>query len=336
VSTPTATATLASTTTLTPTPPVTATSTPVPTDVPTDVPTPEPTVTAALPLHDSVVFPLKPRTYIIATGTTSIRDTIRVRVLNADIPPTTEVGGHTIRLDVASSDCPAGLAGTPDFGSRATGPSNVISVAAGKRRTARVPLTIESGAFASFNRKAPARCTLTLTATVDGSLDPTPDNAVATIEVNVFDANIPEGTDRHESLVNSVAPVKIKLHGDTPTTAKRVKAIVVNADILPAPDTVADAITVTAGDGDCPSGTVGVVDFDNAAAGAQNTALVNGGQARSGVLALAIDSAGFLSPNAKSPARCSATLTATGPGGDTEGGNNVTGLVIDVFDQGDF
>jgi hypothetical protein len=63
---------------------------------------------------------------------------------------------------------------------------------------------------------------------------------------------------------------------------------------------------------------------------------VTGGRASKGVLALAIDGAGFHSPNVKSPGRCTATLTATGPGGDTESSNDVTKLVIDVFDQADY
>ena len=110
----------------------------------------------------------------------------------------------------------------------------MVTVLGGKRATAKVPLTITSGGFSTFNHKAPARCTLTFTATVAGSIDPTPANAVATVEINIADKNDTEGTARHESLIKSIAPVKITLPRNGSTTLKTVRPTVVNADCPPA------------------------------------------------------------------------------------------------------
>ena len=257
-------------------------------------------------------------------------------VVNADILPVPEPGGHTVQLNVSSTDCPVGMAGTPNFGKTALGPSNVVTILGGKRKTAKVPVTITSGGFSTFNHKAPTRCTLTFTASVANSDDPTPKNGVATVEINIIDKNDPEGTARHESLIKSIGPAKITLPRNTITKLKTVRPTVINADILPTVEISADAITVVASDGDCPSGTVGVADFDNATIGAQNTAQVTGGQSKGGTLALTINASAFLSPNKKSPARCTAVLTASGPGGDSDGSNNSTNLVIDVIDKNDF
>jgi hypothetical protein len=334
---PTATATAAPPTqTVTTTPTGTPTASATATATPVATPTETSTATVTPPSHDSVVLALKPKTYTIPAGVGSIQRKLIVKVVNADILPGPELGGHVVQLSASSVDCPNGMWGTPDFRRRALGPSNVANVLSGRTVTATVPVTIASGAFATFNHQAPARCTLTFTASVAGSIDPTPENATATIEINVIDRNRPEGTARHESLIKSVAPLRVVLGRSTGATSRSVRPIVVNADILPAVETGADAITVSSlVGGNCPSGTVGVADYDPTS-GAQNTAQVPGGQSKRGVLPLIINANAFFSPNRKSPARCTAVLTATGPGGDTDGTNNVTKLVIDVTDKHDF
>ena len=40
-------------------------------------------------------------------------------------------------------------------------------------------------------------------------------------------------------------------------------------------------------------------------------------------------------PNKLSPLRCIATVTATGPGGDSDATNNTTRLVVDMVDKND-
>lgn len=299
------------------------------------------TVTATFaPRHDSVVLPLRPRTYTINAGQVSITRNLKVKVRNADFLPPPKWRGHIIELSVSSADCPAGLAGTPDFGTQALGPSNVVRVAAGKSRTATVPLTISRSAFATFNHLAPTRCTPTFAASASGSdadgIDPTPENAVAPVEINIIDRNDPEGTAKHESLIASIAPASLRLRKGRTSTIQNVSPVVVNADILPATEPGTDAITVTASDGDCPNGTVGLADYDAATPGAQGVAQVAGGKAKAGTLPVTIHPAGFFSPTRQSPGRCTAVLSATGPGGDNDGSNNVTKLVIDVTDGSDF
>jgi hypothetical protein len=52
-------------------------------------------------------------------------------------------------------------------------------------------------------------------------------------------------------------------------------------------------------------------------------------------LPLTMDGSQLLTIEARSPARCTAVLTAGGPGGNTDLNNNSTRLVIDVIDHGD-
>ena len=40
-------------------------------------------------------------------------------------------------------------------------------------------------------------------------------------------------------------------------------------------------------------------------------------------------------PNKLSPQRCVVTVSAAGPGGDSDGSNNTTQVVIDVIDRND-
>jgi hypothetical protein len=346
--TPTATSTLTETPTVTPTPTPTATLTP--TRTPTGTPTPTvtltptitrtPTVTATPSVtathgpatHDLVVQPLRPTTYTIPAGIASVVRTLRVTVVNADIGTVPQPEAQVVHLNVSSDDCPSDMAATPDFGLSAVNQPNVTILRPGQQATAQAVLALSSAAFSTFNRKAPTRCTLTFTATVDDSNDPSPNNAAASVEINIIDRNDAQGTARHESLIKSINPVTITLDPSSGTQETQVLATVVNADILPSPETSADAITVTASDGNCPSGTVGLVDFTSSVAGAQDTAHVAGGLAQRGTVSVIINPHAFHSLNALSPARCTAVLQASGPGGDTDASNNTTQLHIDVID----
>lgn len=49
-----------------------------------------------------------------------------------------------------------------------------------------------------------------------------------------------------------------------------------------------------------------------------------------------INPAAFATAGSKSPARCVALITATGPGGETSAANDTARLIIDVFDKNDF
>lgn len=78
----------------------------------------------------------------------------------------------------------------------------------------------------------------------------------------------------------------------------------------------------------CPAGTVGVVN--------PASAMVKGGATTTTTLPVQVQSTGISTPNKLSPYRCVATVSATGPGGDTVGTNNTTQLVIDVLDKNDY
>jgi hypothetical protein len=202
-----------------------------------------------------------------------------------------------------------------------------------------VPVIISSAAFTSFNRKAVVRCRLTFAAntlSVGATIDPVPSNNTMSVELNVIDMNDPEQMTVHESVISSIAPIAVTIPRSTGTLAVTVRPKVGNADYLVVSDT--HALTVTASDGDCPSGTVGVVDLDRHTPGTQNVVVLAGGHTRGGLLALTINAGAFATANAASPNRCAALLRVDGPAGNVEpdSTNNTTRLVIDVLDHNDF
>ena len=152
----------------------------------------------------------KPLNVTIASGKTSVSKTLTITVRNADSVD------RTIALAVDDSDCPAGMAGTPDFDPVTSGRRRSILVPAGKTKKAKLPLTIRSADFTSYNFKAPARCTLVINASAvvaGGSNDPNPSNNRAVVEVNVVDKNdVEEPTaTAHETLVKSANPTAMTI-----------------------------------------------------------------------------------------------------------------------------
>ena len=295
-----------STPTLPPAPTATPTDTAQPaiTDTPTVGPsaTATPTSTGAVPA-DAVVLPVKPVTVIVKAGAASAVKRIKVKVRNA------ASGTHTIDL-MASSDCPGATGIAVDFDAKTSGNQTAVLLGAGKSKAAVVDLSVSADDFVTFNKKAPRRCSVTFTVAAQSGSETTPDNNTARLEVNVIDRNDPPQSSVHESLIKSIKPATIKIPKGQTAGAKTVRPAVVNADILPAVEKPGDTLVVTAGDGTCPPGSIGIVDFDRPTAGAQNTATVKGGAARTGLVPLHIDGALIrATPNAKSPARCAATLT---------------------------
>jgi hypothetical protein len=180
----------------TPTPPVataTSGSTPPPPTpsgaAPSFTPTPAPTPSGG-GVHDSLVVPFqRPVKVRLAPGVASRSPTIRVRVRNMDTFPTREQPGHEIQLVAEDGTCPPGtLAGAPDFLPRIPGPQDRVMVRGGSRKTAAVPLAIQRDAFTASGPRAPAICTLRFTAVGPG-IDPTPEDNVIQVELQVFDGN---------------------------------------------------------------------------------------------------------------------------------------------------
>jgi len=284
------------------------------------------------PSHDAVVLSLKPVTLTIPAGATQVTKKVRVKLRNGDAAP----GSQELQLTATTADCPASvILAPPDFDAQTAGIQSSVTLASGKSKTGSVLLQPSAADFATFNAKAPARCTVVFTATVSvmGNADPTPANAVTVLDLNVIDKNDPEQTSVHESTVVSIKPITVKLRDGASTKTVAVKPALGNADVDEVPG---DTITLTPSDGDCPAGVVGTPDYDPDTIGDQGFAIVKGRTTRRGTLPLTISAAAFTSPNATSPARCTALLSASGPGGDSTASNNVTRLVIDVIDANDF
>jgi len=292
-------------------------------------------VRVAVAQHDSVVVMPAPLHVTIPAGRTTVTRRFLSVVRNGDL----HAGAvHPIQLSV-SSDCPPGtIAAAPDFIPKTAAIDDTTSVGAGKARRAVTVLEISSSAFTSFNHSVPQRCTLTFTADtpIPGNVDPTPRNNSVTVELNVIDRNDPNQIALHETFVPSIRvhhPKKVRLGRGVTSKVATYRPELANGDLAEIPG---DLLSLDVEDGDCPPGSVGVADFDPATPGDQNSVLVPGEAKRRGFLRVTIDSDSFYSPGHTIPDRCTAILTATGPGGDTDASNNVTRLVINVIDDNDF
>jgi hypothetical protein len=327
--TATATATGTGTPTQTPsiTPTVSATRTSSATATPTASATG--TVSPTPPAHDVVVLPVNPVTITIPAGKGAATKTLSIRVRNADV---THTAGYPVHLDVDDSDCGGGVAATPDFVSTAPGAQNVITIADGGMKTARVGLTVTAAAFTSFSRSAPHRCTLIFTAkpgSPGDANDPTPANNTMPVEVNIIDNNDPSQSTPHQTTIGSLKPVTVTIADGQATKNKTMRPSVGNADAAEVPG---DPINLLLSSGTCAPGTGGTVTF----VGAPSPVVVRGGTHITGILPLTVTSAQVHTPNKRSPQRCVIALTATGPGGDGDASNNTTQVVIDVVDKNDY
>ena len=288
----------------------------------------------AAPAHDTVVLPLSPVSIEIPAGKMQVVKKLKAMVRNADV----ESSGHTIQL-TATTNCPGAKLSTPNFVSGTPTAVDSVTLAGGKSKTATVQLTVRSSGLQTVNRLAPVRCGVTFSANTTapaGNVDPAPSNNGVTVEVNINDKNDPEQATQHETVVRSLKPLTLSLAKTKSALHKTVTVKVGNADFLPtAEDPASHQITVTVDKGTCPVGSLGVMDYDRANAGAQNVVNVEGGTSKGGRLPLIIDATTFSTPNGKSPARCIAFLSATGPSSDADSTNNTTRLVIDVIDKKD-
>ncbi|MBI3784797.1 MAG: DUF4215 domain-containing protein [Deltaproteobacteria bacterium] len=285
------------------------------------------------PSVDAVVLPGKPLSVNIGSGKTSVSKTLSITVRNADSVD------RIIALAVDGSGCPIGVAGVPDFIPSTPLADTSILVPAGKTKKARLPLTINSSDFDSFNFKAPTRCTLQIIAAAvvgGGSNDPMPDNNIAVVELNVVDKNEVEETTTHETLIKSAMPTSLNIGSGKASAVKTLKAAVVNADYKPTAESPGDPITLSAST-TCAGLSLGTPICDSASS--SPTVTVKGGASKTCKLTATADGAQISTTNQKSPQRCTVTLTATGPTNPQvtplDGSNNATELVIDVLDKND-
>jgi hydrazine synthase alpha subunit-like protein len=157
-------------------------TTPRPTATRVPTATPTPTVSG---IHDSVVLARHPVRIRLRNGVESKSKMIRVSVKNAD-----GLGdSHEIQLVTGPGSCPpATVADQPDFFRRQLGAQDRIVLKGGRRKAAWIPLFIHRDAFTSPTATTPATCMLRFTAVGPGT-DPTPENNVVDVELDVFDAN---------------------------------------------------------------------------------------------------------------------------------------------------
>lgn len=293
----------------------------------------------SLPPHDSVVLPVGPINVTIPKSNAPPPKAVNVKVKVRNADPATEAPVDSILLTAESVDCPPGITvGAPDFLPSTPAADNPILIPGGKTKTAIVPVTVHAADFLTFNHLAPARCTLRFIAStqVPVGTDPTPNNTV-TAELNVIDKNDPESpSPPHESVLKSIKPLQATLPKKaTAPVLKHVHPVVINADILPAPD-AGDAITVSVDATACPWIVLGTLDMDAATLGGQSAATVKGGKSAKGKLELQVQTSAVSTPNAKSPARCTVVLRAIGPTVPDPGpSNSQTTLTIDVIDLHD-
>jgi len=287
--------------------------------------------------HDSIVLPLKPVTIKLRGNDTARSKTIRVKVRNADVG---ESPGHTIRLVADDGDCPPGtISAGPDFDAATPGGQDSALVAGGSTKSATLVVTVARAAFTSVNTKTPTRCTLALhveAIVAGGNTDPTPSNDGAPLELNVIDQGDADVATAHESYVESMKPLTMRIAAGSDGRSKVVKVVAIHADRLPSAADPGHVMTITADDVNCPNGTLAGIDFDPRSNGTQNEVTVAGGRKARGALTLDIDAVGFATASKKSPARCTATVRVDGPGGDVDASNDVTKLVIDVIDGNDY
>ncbi len=138
-------------------------------------------------------------------------------------------------------------------------------------------------------------------------------------------------------MLASLAPLTVTIANTTAMVTKKVKPKVTNADIIPAPEVVTDAIQVSVDLSGCPGITADMLDMDSKTAGLQDTVSLKGGASALGSVQLTVDAGTITTSSKLSPTRCTAVVSAAiagNPGPDNT--NNTTKLVIDVVDKHDF
>lgn len=299
---------------------------------PDTTPSPADVGAAAATAHDAVVEPTQPLTVKLRPGATVATRRVRIKVWNGS---TKGSAATAIRLVATSTDCPAGtIVGLPDFDGRTPGDQDTAEIAAGRSRAAKLTLAIDASRFTSSRRRVATRCTIELSAqvTAPDNVDPTPENDVAFMELNVIDLNDVDQPGAPEFWVESFRashPGKIEIRAGHASQTKRVKAIVVHAGSGEA------TLALNVADGTCPPGTIGTPDFDTRSPDDQTSVLVGAGRQARATIPITVRGADFFSPTSRARARCIATLSVSSSTGDTDPSNNTTRMVVNVYDRND-
>jgi Tol biopolymer transport system component len=284
---------------------------------------------------DSVVAPRSALKVAIAAGASEVTKKMKVKVINGDWPEDFP-GPHNIQLIATDGTCPAGTVLGVDFDGRTAGYQPSISVNPFKAKAGTVYVRFEGSAITTHNSKSPYRCAVSLRVIAAGVLneDPQPSNDRISVDINVFDENDAEqsfGATTHETVLLSQKAANLVLPLDLEDyKTKAVTTKVLNADILPSAETSGHAIDLTVDDNDCPPGTATLLTpLPVSPLGSKSAAIK---------LLVRAHPDDFEAYSKKSPARCTVKLTATTTvPGNTEpsSSNNVTDLVINVYDKND-
>jgi hypothetical protein len=235
-------------------------------------------------------------------------------------------------LRAEEGDCPAGtIEGAPDFDPIAGGSQDTVELGGGKVAYAQITVRADSLAYQPINRRSPQRCTLILQADVPlpANQDPTPDNNLAFVEINVTSDTL-RAADPHQTAIQSAAPVTLRIPRRKGSVQRRLIVAVSNADRN---DVAGHAITLEASDGNCPTGTIGTPVFHRPNALPINNVAVGNLKTRRGSVAVEVTAVDFPGGTRHAPRRCNALLVATGPSGDADPSNKVTLLPIDVISE---
>ncbi len=285
--------------------------------------------------QDAVVGPVAPLELTIPSGQASSARPLKVRVANGDELSGAPAGSEIV-LVASDGTCPAGtVAGLPDFGAAQAGVPDRVLLAAGRGRTARIPIQVSSADFATTTPKALPRCLLDIHVGADAH-DPALANDSIAVELSVRDRNDAAQPTSNETAVRSGKPVRMRIGRGVAAATRVIRVTLENGDVVPEPARPGHLITLAGSDGDCPAGTIAAIDTDRTAAGDQSSVLVAGGKRAVARVSLLVANSDFETRSAKSPARCTIELSVIGPGGDSESSNDTTRIPIDVIDRNDF
>lgn len=328
---PTRTLTPSATPTATPTPTYTPTATPSRTRTPTSTRTPTLTATVTPTPRtriDVVLDPVWPLHLRLRTATPALA-TAPLRIQQLRLPNEPSV---PVKLMILASDCLAtAVSVSVDIDPQTPGKQDTVEFGLGRAIYGVLEAVADPARLdATAGGFSPYRCRVLLEASaqIEGNQDPTPWNNSTLVEVNVADFTEAWVEQRHQSVIMSAPPKRIRLRRGEDTVLRYVRVAVANADRL---DVAGHAITVTAADGDCATGTVGVPAFHREGVLPANKAVVPNRRRRFAKLPITVHRESIQVVDSKSPYRCTLVLEATGPSGDSNLTDNLTILTLDLY-----
>jgi len=140
------------------------------------------------------------------------------------------------------------------------------------------------------------------------------------------------------SVIPAPKSIKVTIPAGETIVTKVAKVKVRNAD-LESEGSPGHTIQLTASDGDCPAGTVGMPDLDKDIPGPQDSVLVAVGKSTTAKVPVTVMRDDALAFGKKAPSRCTLSFTATTSPSDefvVTPSSNIAPLVVDVIDENDF